>query len=134
MPYVRVDLACDPGPDLRRRLLTDLAELFAEVTESPIERVRTQVVVLGPDAFAVGGVPIAAPADEAPFVTIALLQGRPATQHQALIERTGPCVAELLGVPLGRVRVWIHEVPPDLWGIGGASAAEQRAAEIAARR
>jgi 4-oxalocrotonate tautomerase family enzyme len=133
MPYVRVDLACDPGPAVRRRLLSELAVLFAEVTESPIERVRTQVVVLGPGGFAVGGVAISAVIDEAPFVTIALLQGRPAAQHRALIERTGPCVAAILRISVARVRVWIHEVPPALWGIGATPAAEQRAAELAGR-
>ena len=132
MPYVRLDLASDPGPEVRRRLLGDLAELFAEITESPVERVRTLVAVLGPDAFAVGGSPVDG-ADEAPFVTIALLAGRPASQHTALIERTSSLLVDVLGVPVSRVRVWIHEVPPEQWGIGGVPAAVQRRAEIDAR-
>lgn len=134
MPYVRVDLALEPGPERRRRLLVELAELFAEVTESPVERVRTQVAVLGDDGFAVGAEPIDDAAGESPFVTIALLAGRPAVQHRALIEGVTALVAEVLAVPLARVRVWIHEVPPELWGIGGVPAAEQRRGEITARR
>ena len=110
------------------------AELFAEITESPIDRIRTQVHELPADSFAVGGVPIAESGVQAPFVTLDLLEGRPLEQHTALIERMSRLVADLVGIPLDRVRLRIDVVPATSWGIAGIPASELRKAEIDARR
>jgi 4-oxalocrotonate tautomerase family enzyme len=134
MPFLRVDLAAPVDPDVTRLLLARTAVLFAELTESPLERIRTQVHVLPADSFAVGGVPIAESGEQAPFVTLDLLEGRPVEQHTALIEQISSLVAELVGVPLDRVRLRINEVPPSDWGIGGVPASELRRIEIESRR
>jgi 4-oxalocrotonate tautomerase family enzyme len=134
MPYLRIELAEGVSPETRRELLRRTAERFAEITESPIERVRTLVVELPRDAFAVGGVPIEDSGLQAPFVTIDVLAGRPPEQHRALIEQISPLVADIVGCPLDRVRTVVVEVPPDLWGIAGVPAAAARRAEIDARR
>ncbi len=134
MPFLRVDLAGPISADLKREVLRRTAELFAEITESPIERIRTQVHELPADSFAVGGVSISESGEQAPFITLDLLQGRPIEQHTALIERVSALVAELLGVPIQRTRLRINEVPPENWGIGGVPAANTRVDEIEARR
>jgi 4-oxalocrotonate tautomerase len=133
MPFLRVDLAAPVAPELKAALLRRTAELFAEITESPIDRIRTQVHELPGDSFAVGGVSIAESGDQAPFVTLDLLAGRPLEQHAALVTRMSALVADLVGVPLERVRLRINEVAPTSWGIGGVQASELRRAEIEQR-
>jgi 4-oxalocrotonate tautomerase len=134
VPLLRVDLAAPVAPELKAVLLRRTAALFAEITESPVDRIRTQVHELPADSFAVGGIPIAESGVQAPFVTLDLLEGRPLTQHAALVERMSALVAELVGVPLERVRLRINEVNPADWGIGGVQASELRRAEIDSRR
>ena len=134
MPLLRVDLAAPVAPELKAALLRQTAELFAEITESPVDRIRTQVHELPADSFAVGGVPIAESGLQAPFITLDLLEGRPREQHAALIERVSALVAGLVGVPLDRVRLRINEVATTGWGIGGVQASELRRAEIDDRR
>ncbi|MBI5090557.1 MAG: tautomerase family protein [Actinobacteria bacterium] len=134
MPYLRIEMVEGVSAETRRELLRRTAEVFAEITESPLERIRTLIVELPADAFAVGGVPVADSGVQAPFITIDVLAGRPPEQHQALIERISPLVAEIVGCPLDRVRTLVVEVPPQLWGIAGVPAASARRAEIDARR
>ena len=134
MPFLRVDLAAPVDPELKSKLLRLTAELFAEITESPIDRIRTQVHELPADSFAVGGVAVAESGVQAPFITLDVLEGRPLEQHTALIDRISRLVAELVGVPLDRVRLRINVVPASSWGIAGVPASELRKAEIDARR
>ena len=134
MPFLRVDLAAPVAPELKAALLRRTAELFAEITESPVDRIRTQVHELPADSFAVGGIPIAESSVQAPFVTLDLLEGRPLEQHAALVARMSVLVAELVGVPLDRVRLRINEVKTTDWGIGGVQASELRRAEIESRQ
>jgi 4-oxalocrotonate tautomerase family enzyme len=134
MPFLRIDLAGPVDGPTKRELLTRTAALFAELTESPIDRIRTQVHELPADSFAVGGVPIADSGEQAPFITLDLLEGRPVEQHTVLIERISALVAEIVGVPVERTRLRINEVPPTDWGIAGVPAATIRRAEIDARR
>jgi 4-oxalocrotonate tautomerase len=133
MPFLRVDLAGPVDPQLKRDLLARTAELFAEITESPIDRIRTQVHELPADSFAVGGVPISETGVQAPFITLDVLAGRPPEQHRALVERMSALVAELVGVDAERVRLRINEVATTGWGIGGVQASVRRECEIAAR-
>jgi 4-oxalocrotonate tautomerase len=134
VPFLRVDLAAPVAPDVKAALLRRTADLFAEITDSPVDRIRTQVHELPADSFAVGGIPIAESGVQAPFVTLDLLEGRPLEQHAALVARISVLVAELVGVPLDRVRLRINEVKTTDWGIGGVQASELRRAEIASRQ
>ena len=134
MPFLRVDLAAPVAPQLKAALLRQTAELFAEITQSPVDRIRTQVHELPADSFAVGGVPVAESGVQAPFITLDLLDGRPIEQHAALVVRMSALVAELVGVPLERVRLRINEVKTTGWGIGGVQASEMRRVEIESRR
>lgn len=133
MPFLRVDVAGPIDPAVKRRLLVETAVLFAEIIESDVDRVRTQVHELPATDFALGGVPIAESGEQAPFITLDLFRGRPASQHQALCERIPRLVADLLDVPIERTRLRINEVFPEGWAIGGVQASELRRREIEAR-
>ena len=133
MPFLRVDLAGPVAPGVKRRLLVETAQLFAEIIESDVGRVRTQVHELPADDFAVGGVPISESGVQAPFITLDLFRGRPASQHRALCEQIPPLVAEIVGCPVERTRLRINEVFPEGWSIGGVQASELRRSEIDAR-
>ena len=133
MPFLRIDLAGPVDPEVKRRLLVESAHLFAEIIESDVARVRTQVHELPGDDFAVGGVPVSESGVQAPFITLDLFRDRPAAQHRALCERIPPLVAGIVGCPVERTRLRINEVFPEGWAIGGVQASELRRAEIDAR-
>ncbi len=54
-----------------------------------------------------------------PFVQVTMIEGRTAEQKHALIAAVTEAVTTTLDVPADRVRMAIHEVGPDDWGIGG---------------
>ena len=56
MPLVRVDIMEGRPPELIRELHQRLAELVAEVLDTPIERVRTYITEFPPQAWGIGGV------------------------------------------------------------------------------
>ncbi len=59
-----------------------------------------------------------------PFAQIHMLEGRTAEQKKAVIEKVTQALVEALDAPQKNVRVWIHEVPKENWGIAGVTAAE----------
>jgi 4-oxalocrotonate tautomerase family enzyme len=134
MPYLRIDLVGPLDPDVKRRLLAESAQLFADLIESDVARVRTLVHELPADAFAVGGVPCDESGVQAPYITLDLFEGRPDSQHRALCEAVPRMVAEILDCPLDGIRLRINEVFPAGWSIGGVQASEKRRREIEARR
>ena len=134
MPYLRVDLAGPVDGSVKRQLLGRGAEEFARIVDSPVERVRTQVLEWPPDSFAVGGVPISESGQQAPIIWVEMLEGRPPEIYGQLVSGLSELVAAILGIGLDRVRVRINEIRPELWGIAGRPAAEVRGAEIAARQ
>jgi 4-oxalocrotonate tautomerase len=57
-----------------------------------------------------------------PFAQIYMLEGRSAEQKKAVIEKVTQALVEAVGAPKEAVRVWIHEMPKENWGIAGVSA------------
>ncbi|WP_269768746.1 2-hydroxymuconate tautomerase [Vitreoscilla filiformis] len=57
-----------------------------------------------------------------PFAQIYLLEGRTEEQKRAVIEKVTAALVEALGAPQQNVRVWIHDMPKENWGIGGQTA------------
>jgi 4-oxalocrotonate tautomerase len=57
MPLVRIDLMEGRPPEMIRELHERVAALVAEITGSPIERVRTYITQFPPHAWGIGGVP-----------------------------------------------------------------------------
>jgi 4-oxalocrotonate tautomerase len=68
-----------------------------------------------------------------PLIQITILEGRSTAQKHRLLREITAVVATVLEAPKERIRVCIHEVHPDCWGIAGEPASEVRAAEIKAR-
>lgn len=57
-----------------------------------------------------------------PFAQIYLLEGRSDEQKRAVIEKVTQALVEALGAPQENVRVWLHDMPKQNWGIGGKTA------------
>jgi 4-oxalocrotonate tautomerase len=57
-----------------------------------------------------------------PFAQIYMLEGRTPEQKRAVIEKVTAALVEAVGAPKEAVRVWIHEMPKENWGIAGVSA------------
>lgn len=57
-----------------------------------------------------------------PFAQIYMIEGRTTEQKRAVIEKVTTALAEATGAPKENVRVWIHDVPKENWGIAGVSA------------
>jgi 4-oxalocrotonate tautomerase len=57
-----------------------------------------------------------------PFAQLYILEGRTEAQKTALIEKVTAAIVEAVGAPKENVRVWIHDVPKENWGIAGVSA------------
>lgn len=57
-----------------------------------------------------------------PFAQIYLLEGRSEAQKRALIEKVTQAIVEAVDAPKQNVRVWIHDMPKENWGIAGVSA------------
>ena len=57
-----------------------------------------------------------------PFAQIYMLEGRSAEQKKAVIEKVTQALVDAVGAPKEAVRVWIHEMPKENWGIAGVSA------------
>jgi 4-oxalocrotonate tautomerase len=57
-----------------------------------------------------------------PFAQIFMIDGRTEEQKRAVIEKVTAALVEAVGAPNENVRVWIHDVPKENWGIAGVSA------------
>jgi phenylpyruvate tautomerase PptA (4-oxalocrotonate tautomerase family) len=116
--------------DQGRRLLTEASRCYAQVLESPIERVRAFIVRYGPMDVATSG---AFYASSAPYFTAVVLAGRHVAQRHELAARLTDVVVDVLEVDRRGVRGRIVEVLPENWFIAGVPAAAARSEEISAR-
>jgi 4-oxalocrotonate tautomerase len=57
-----------------------------------------------------------------PFAQIYLMEGRSEEQKRAVIEKVTMALVEAVGAPKETVRVLVHDVSKEGWGIGGQSA------------
>jgi 4-oxalocrotonate tautomerase len=57
-----------------------------------------------------------------PFAQIYMIEGRTAEQKKAVIEKVTQALVDAVDAPKENVRVWIHDVPKENWGIAGVSA------------
>lgn len=62
-----------------------------------------------------------------PIITINLLTGRDQARKSALIREVADAAVRTLDVPLASVRVILNELPPEHWGIGNETKADQTA-------
>jgi len=59
-----------------------------------------------------------------PFAQIYMLEGRTDEQKQAVIEKVTAALMEAIDAPKENIRVWIHDVPKQNWGIAGVPASQ----------
>ena len=57
-----------------------------------------------------------------PFAQIYMIEGRTDDQKRAVIEKVTQALQDAVGAPKENIRVWIHDVPKQNWGIAGVSA------------
>lgn len=60
-----------------------------------------------------------------PFAQIYMLEGRTEEQKRAVIEKVSAALVEAVGAPIENIRVWIHEMPKENWGIAGVTAKDK---------
>ena len=114
-------------------LLQRSCALLAEVLEAPIDRVRAVAHEIAPSRFCAGGTLVADGADEAPFFSFFLLDGRSEEQRAHLLAGFTDLIVECLGTRRELIRGGIWIVTPEDWAVAGVPAASARRAEIAAR-
>lgn len=56
-----------------------------------------------------------------PFVQVHLVEGHTAEQKKAVITKITQALQDAIGAPRPNIRVWIHELPKDCYGVGGES-------------
>jgi len=62
-----------------------------------------------------------------PIITINLLSGRDSAKKTRLIREVAEAAARSLEAPIATVRVILNEVPPEHWGVGPETKADQLA-------
>lgn len=115
------------------RLLTEASRCYAQVLQSPIERVRVFAQLYKPQHVAVAGRLLSDGGDAAPYFHFLVLAGRPLEQCHALIAAFTDLCVDVLGAERALVRGGCWPIPPQYWGIAGSAASVTRGQEIAAR-
>lgn len=134
MPIVNFHLVAGlTSADQDRRLLEAASRLYAEVLDSPLERVRAFITPHPPGQFAVAGAVVSDGGPHAPYFDFIVLEGRPLEQRQRLLAGFTDLLVEILGVRRELVRGSCRRVEPQDWAIGGVPASALRRDEIAAR-
>ena len=64
-----------------------------------------------------------------PIAMIHIVEGRDMEKKRRLIAAVSEAIATSLDAPAASIRVLVHEVPADLWGVGHQTIAERRAAQ-----
>ena len=57
-----------------------------------------------------------------PLAEITMIEGRTEDQKRAVIEKVTQALHEAIDAKKETIRVWIHEMPKENWGIAGVSA------------
>lgn len=59
-----------------------------------------------------------------PVANLHVLAGHPRENLKQWVRETSNALSEILAAPMDRLEVWVTEIDPDLWGIGGIPASE----------
>lgn len=114
-------------------LIKGASELYAEVLECPIDRVRVYINLHEPMHVGVAGELVAVNGLEAPYFEFIVLLGRSLEQRRKLAEGFTDLLVDVLEVERGVVRGSCRNVSPEDWSIGGVLASELRQGEIKKR-
>lgn len=134
MPFVTFHLVEDQvNQDQCKALLEQGAQLYAEVLEAPVERIRGLIRTYPSSHAMVGGRIVEPDSLGAPFFEFVVMADRSEQQIQTITAGFTRLLVEILGADQSLVRGRCIRVNPNDWMIAGKSAAEIRGAEIAAR-
>lgn len=134
MPVLEIHLIEDQQNDAQvESLLLAASHAYAEVLESPVERVRVYVTMHAARHTAVGGKLVSQGGPSAPYFHFLVLEGRPIEQSQKLITVFTDLIEAHLGADRKLIRGGCWPIPPHHWGIAGTPASAMRSAEIDAR-
>ena len=134
MPIVNFRLVAGQHSDEQiGDLLMRSSELFAEVLEAPLDRIRAFVDEVRPQAAMVGGELVAAGAPEAPYFDFLLFAGRPLEHAHRLLVGFTDLLVECTGADRSLIRGSVRFVDPAHWAIAGGPASIVRKAEVEAR-
>lgn len=120
-------------PQQASALLKLASQLYCEVLNAPVDRVRAFITLHAPEHFMVAGLLATECAPHAPFFDFIVLEGRPIEERQRLLAGFTDIVVQVLGVDRGLVRGCCRRVHPEDWAIGGRPASQLRADEVRAR-
>lgn len=135
MPIMEIHLAADAYDDAQlEELAVKCSQHYAEILQSPVERVRVFINEYRAQAMAVGGVLVSKGGTAAPYFTFLVLEGRPVEQKHALLSGFTELIEQTLGVERSLIRGGCWPIPPEDWAIAGTPASIKRAAEVAARK
>lgn len=59
-----------------------------------------------------------------PVANLHVLAGHPRENLKQWVRETSNALSDVLAAPMDRLEVWVSEIDPDLWGIGGIPASE----------
>lgn len=110
------------------RLLERASQLYAEILDSPIDRIRAFHVALSETGYATGG---QAGGQPAPYFEFVVLQGRPPEQRHKLMRAFSDLLATETGVDLRHIRGMCRNVAAEDWCIAGTPASEARKDHVA---
>ena len=114
-------------------MIEQATQIYAEVLDSPVDRIRVFVDLHAPNLIGVGGKLVSKGGKNAPFFEFIVMKGRSLEQRQAIAEQFTNILAVTLKVDKADIRGNCYTVEPENWSIAGSLASEIRKAEIEAR-
>lgn len=133
MPIVRFHLVEGQTTAAQEAALLKAASRFyADVLQSPIDRVRAFIQTCPPQRCATGGELVADGAPPAPYFEFLALEGRSLEQRQTLLAGFADLLVEHVGAERALIRGRCERVEPEEWGVGGVPASLARKEHVAA--
>lgn len=133
MPIVRFHLTEGQTTAAREAaLLRAASRFYADVLQSPVDRVRAFIQTCPPQRCATGGELVGDGAPPAPYFEFLVLEGRPLEQRQALLAGFTDLLVEHIGAERALIRGRCERVSPEEWAIGGVPAAQARKEHVTA--
>lgn len=134
MPIVKFNLVDIDLSDEQIELVVEKAtQIYADVLDSPVDRIRVLVNLLAPNLVGVGGKLVSKGARNAPFFEFIVMKGRTLSQRETIAEQFTAMLVDVLRVERANVRGNCYTVEPENWSIAGNLASEIRKAEIESR-
>ena len=134
MPIVKFHLADKDISDGQiESVIEQATQIYAEVLDSPVDRIRVFVDLHAPNLIGVGGKLVSKGGKNAPFFEFIVMKGRSLEQRQAIAEQFTNILAVTLKVDKADIRGNCYTVEPENSSIAGSLASEIRKAEIEAR-